>query len=358
MKDSENQSYALRAPGSREEQLKLCALHPVVRRNYFIPSPPLKRASDLVLQRVSLRRTSCSFVAVPRFGKTHATRFIAKEIASTFPDVYVVKMVCEKIGAQRPKAFHDFVFESSGGLIERVRRDASSALMRVVRRWTIEAVSAKANHIVLIADEIQRMTPDELTYLADITNKVLDESELRITTVSFGSPEMVYLRDALCALRRQDLIGRFCSGMTAFEGLQSKDELREVMQAYDDPDVAEFPPGSGWSFSRFFFPTAYQLGWRLHKNAPMLWDALQGTAQKFKRWELGAEYWSAAIEFVLINYMDFDDAVGPVEEQVWTAAAENCGFAESLNATYFPGQAVVWQPRTAAEVGKRGKADA
>jgi hypothetical protein len=358
MKEPEIQSYALRAPGNREEQFKLCALHPVVRRNYFIPSPPLKRASDLVLQRVSLRRTSCSFVAVPRFGKTHATRFITDEISSTLPDVYVVRMVCEMIGAQRPKAFHDFVFESSGGLIERVRRDASSALMRVVRRWTIEAVSAKATHIALIADEIQRMTPEELTYLADITNKVMDESELRITTVAFGSPEMVYLRDTLCALRRQDLIGRFFSGLTSFEGLQSKDELREVMQAYDDPECAEFPPGSGWSFSRFFFPTAYQLGWRLNKSAPMLWDALQAKAQKLKKWELGAEYWSAAIEFVLTNYMDFDDAVGPIEEQVWTAAAEDCGFAESLNATYFPGQAVIWQPRSAAKVGKRGKSDA
>lgn len=357
MNDSEIQTHAMKPPTSRDEQLRLCASHPVVRRNYFIPSPPLKRASDLVLQRVSLRRTSCSFVAVPRFGKTHATRFITNEIASALPDVYVVRMVCEKIGAQRPKAFHDFVFESSGGLIERVRRDASSALMRVVRRWTIEAVSAKATHIALIADEIQRMTPDELTYLADITNKVLDESELRITTIAFGSPEMVYLRDALCALRRQDLIGRFFSGLTSFEGLQSKEELREVMHAYDDPDSAEFPPGSGWSFSRFFFPTAYQLGWRLHKSAPMLWDAFQSTAQKFKRWELGAEYWSAAIEFVLTHYMDFDDALGPTEAQVWTAAAEDCGFAESLNATYFPGQAVVWQPRSAAEFGTRGRSD-
>lgn len=323
-------------PKNSAEQSQMALKHPVSRRMYCLPTPQISLAANRVLSRVSRRLSSCPFVAYPRFGKTHALKYISEELAQNCKNTFVIKLICERNESRSSRIFHNYLFETSGGVVERVRRDAASALMRLVRRWAVEAAECEADHIALLLDEFQRLTVEELTYLADLVNQAA-ELGLRVTTVAVGSIEMLSMRELLSALGRQDLIGRFFLGLAPFQGVSSVDDLREVMTAYDDVKIAEFPEGSGWSFSQFFFPQAFDLGWRLAKCAPLLWEQFRRVNRKRGNLEVGAEFWSSAIEYVLTTQMSFHSAVGPMETAIWREAVFESGFEDALALTQATG---------------------
>lgn len=323
-------------PNSAQEQEAMATLHPIALQTYIIPTPPLVRCVDLALERVRSGSPCCGFVGVPRFGKSSAADFVASEIRSTAEQFYVVQLVGRLNGAARPGAFCDWIYQSTGGPAFHSKRGGVDPLLLVARRWVTDAFSAKARRLVLIVDELGRFTPTELTYLADITNET-SRNGLKVTTIGFGSGETLHLRDALLAAERVDLIGRFLSRLHAFDGLVSVGELQSTMEAYDDPQIADYPRNSGWAFSQFFLPTAYANGWRLANEAPRLWRAFQEavpTKKKKSHLQLGAEYFTCAIEWALKKSRDFS-AIG-FPEEIWIDAVSESGFIESLGVTYNP----------------------
>jgi hypothetical protein len=110
-----------------------------------------------------------------------------------------------------------------------------------------------------------------------------------------------------------------------FQGLRSETELAEVMQAYDNPEIAQFPPGSGWSLTRFFWPTAWDAGHRLSHHCKHAWKAFADAAEPEKLFQIGAEYWSLAIEHVLTTTMNFHLPTNPVSAEIWPQAVEQSG---------------------------------
>lgn len=321
-------------PRSQSEHTDMLERHPVSLRDYKIPTPPLQRAADEVIARVALRQACCPFVGVPRFGKTSAMSYIADELKSSFPKAYVLHLTLPSMTSQSASVFHDFMYELIGGYRDSARNGPRSALLRAARLIMTSAQSAKATQIVFVFDELQRLTVDQLTYLADLINEI-SLTNFRVTVVATGSLEMKSRAHALQTEGRVDLIGRFFADIQPFEGIETIDELREVMAAYDDPEIAEFPPNSGWSFSRFFLPTAWNSGWRLSDGAPALMDAFKIHARPAKKFQIGAEYWSLAIERVLQEVADFHRPSGP-EDKLWQDAVAGSGFAAALNVTYFP----------------------
>jgi type II secretory pathway predicted ATPase ExeA len=328
-------SANLTPPTSVAEQLALCPIHPVVRRQYNLPTSPLKQAGDEVLMRVARRQAACPFMGDPRFGKTCALNYIEAELHEVMPAVLVVKLVAASLNSRSSCTFHDHLFSACGGHIGPGRADGSRSLRRAAHRLVVQAHDSGSDQVVILVDEFGRLTVDELTYLADVTNLV-QEHHIRTTTVAFGSCEIEMLRDTLRLCGRTDLIGRFMSGVMQFQGLCSEAELTEVMQAYDDPDIAQFPPGSGWSLTRFFWPTAWDAGHRLSHHCKHAWKAFADAAKPDKLFQIGAEYWSLAIEHVLTTTMNFHLPTNPASAEIWPQAVEQSGFAHTLGVTYFP----------------------
>ncbi|MES2251125.1 MAG: ATP-binding protein [Pseudomonadota bacterium] len=321
-------------PATEQEQLAMSFRHPVALRQYSLPTPPLKEAADQAFMRVMRRQAFCPFIGDPRFGKTCALNYIFSELQETAPTALVVKVVAACLRSRTPSSFHDYLFSTFGGQVEPGRPKSHQSLLRAAHRLLIQAHDAQADQVVLLVDEFGRLTVDELTYLADLSN-VLMEHRIRTTTVAFGSCEMESLLSALQLSGRRDLIGRFLSGIMSFKGISSAEQLGEVMHAYDDPEIAEYPPGSGWSLTRFFWPTAWTAGHRLahfHKDA---WRAFSATAGHSKM-QIGAEYWSSAIEHALTTTMSFHLPTAPVNFEIWKDAVHQSGFVDTLNMSQLP----------------------
>ncbi|UTW69383.1 hypothetical protein KHA80_21460 [Anaerobacillus sp. HL2] len=59
-------------------------------------------------------------------------------------------------------------------------------------------------------------------------------------------------RSLFLDLDKQQIIGRFMVQQYKFNGLLSKDDIYECLVGYD---TSHFPENSGFSFTRFYFPT-------------------------------------------------------------------------------------------------------
>lgn len=321
-------------PANPDEQLAMASSHPMVLRRYIIPTPPLNHAAAIALEAATYRHSSCAFSGQPRFGKSSAIQVIVKDIRAALPGSHVIQLIGEQSNSTpNPRRFHDFVHESSGGVVGR-QLSRQSALQMALRNWLTEIYSRSADHLVLVVDELQRFTVHELTFLADLLNKVADE-QVRVTTLSFGTSEMVSLRSTLKIAQRGDLIGRFFFRMHRFRGISSVEELKSLLRALDDPAIAQFPRGSGWPFSKFFFPTAFENGWRLEHEAAAILAAFQRLAPRAPgkpEVEIGADSITLAIETALKKNMNFYIPAHPLSgEDLWKNSVAACGFSESLD---------------------------
>lgn len=312
-------------PKTAADQRKLLPTHPMDLKAYALPTPPIERALALSIDRVKAGLACCGFVGSPRFGKSFAADFVAAELRETFSDARIIKLGCRLDMSRSPAALCDWFSTQSDGPSLRTRGKIDP-MVSLSRRWIAETFSMGARKIVLVVDEIGRLNQDQLTTLADITN-VINREGVRVTSIVFGSMETVALKNSLLHTGRTDLIGRFLSRLHQFDGIRSSQELGTLMAAFDDPEVADFPRGSGCAFSQFYLPTYYAHGWRLESCASVLWDEFKAMEPR-KGLEIGAEYVFTAIEYFLKRSMTC--ARETLNLAVWKVAVFESGFADAV----------------------------
>lgn len=330
-------------PTNHEEQIVMAAVHPVTLRKYLLPTPPVERASERAVSRIGRRRACCAFAGTPRFGKSSALSYFEADIRDQLPNALVLPIIGQKANAKGPGAFSNLLYEMDGGPPFR-RSECGDPLLRVVRRFAARAYEARADQLVFLVDELPRLSVDELTTMADVLNKLVKLEGLPCTVVSFGTEQMNHLKSALQITKRGDLVGRFLAGLTSFDGIASQIEAVTVMEQFDDPLIADYPRGSGWSFSRFFCPCAFANGWRFSSEAGRCWNAFRAAAlvsspSGVEGLQVGADYFMAAVEYMLTLSMDFH-TLEPVFKS-WDDAVSESGFIDSLDETYEVGNVAV-----------------
>lgn len=132
------------------------------------------------------------------------------------------------------------------------------------------ARSSLGSYVVLIIDEAQRLSTNELIWLMGLQNE-LDDEGIRLTLVQIGSHVLGYVPDYLARTGYAHVTARFFAQDAAFHGLRGVEELRYVLNGYDV--YSEWPKNSGISFLQHFAPNAFFEGRRLAGHASDLWDA-------------------------------------------------------------------------------------
>jgi hypothetical protein len=319
----------------------LFGTHPVVTRGFKAPTPPIKRCGEIVAQLIATGGSGCSFAAYPRFGKTYASEYLNAKLAEAFPTLSIVLFNAHY--SKRPHAalFYSDLLEQSGfGAVNPARK--SDMRQRVARAWWVMASSRQSMQLAFIGDEMQKLSPDEYSWLIDLMND-LHKMKVRVVGILFGQPELASLRSVLRESHRGDILGRFMSRFYAFEGISSAAELLEVMECYDNPEQFEYPKGSCCSFTGFFLPQAYARGWRLASGAQDLWQSFKEEAStrlsspsKVQKLSVGMEWVAGALQYVLTTYVDFDRIQFSLSREHWRDAVRSSGFGDSLGLTYEP----------------------
>ena len=326
-------------PRTQGELETLSKHHPVCRRQYTLCTPQIEAATRRVLMRVAKRAPNCSFCGAPRVGKTSAQRLIIGAIRDEFPQCLVKLHIAGDSKTPRVRGLVEELISQDTGLQADIKGIRLPKLY-LARNWAADAISQGANHLVLVIDEANRLTDEEFTWLADLMN-LIERIGVRVTFVTFGSAQFVNVRTALLAVGRHDLVSRFSARVEPFRGPSTVDEFAEVLECYDDPQQAAYPPDSGWSFSEYFFKTAYKNGWRLRDEAESGWRALMqgiGHNKQTEKVAVAMEYITQCIEFVLTEHMNFNSSRCPIKPEHWAQAVMESEVRGSMGFTVIPAE--------------------
>lgn len=253
-----------------EHRAELFDRHPMTLRRYTIPTPMIQWAYQLIRERVYARRTGLVFIGRTRYGKTTCAREVRQYLLDEFPRIHVVVVAARS--SLRPTAGHAYrVILESERHVCAARTDATLLLRNVMSDVETCLHAKGGDQFVMILDEVNLFNQHDMVSLLELGN-ALELRGITMTVISFGQPEVEHLITGLQQQNKQQLIARFFRQPKSFDGCTGPEMLREVLRFLDEG--SEWPEGSRWSYTEFFFPEAYRNGFRFHKNADIIWNEM------------------------------------------------------------------------------------
>lgn len=301
-----------------EQRAALLNSHPILEKNYRLPTPMLERTYALIRERVWMKRTGMYLYASPRMGKTTCAEEVQSLLIAEFPKLHIVQVSVRR--TQRPSEAHMFRLILEGVNHALSHRASADLLFQNVKTDIMVNLAARGGtHFVLIIDEMHRLNDVDLEQLLAIHNS-LHQQNISMTTISFAQPEIREKVTGLMTRKQHQLIARFLAEPIQFEGCSSINDLQRILNCYDTE--SEYPEGSGWTYTRFFLPLGYQAGFRLLKYAEGIWSAMLLALGKYTGSGVPMEHVCLTIEYLLlalraddchnvaISEKDIADAVG------------------------------------------------
>jgi len=297
--------------------------HPVVQREYTLPTPMLNRTYNIVRERVWARRTGVVFYAPPRMGKTKSALEIQAALQDEFPNVYTLFVNARASARSSDMHMFRLLLEASHHVL--AGRAAADLLFKnATTDVTLQLSNRGGSQFVLIIDEAQLLSQTDFQQLV-VFHNALSVRKIKMTTIAFAQPEILHRRTALLTASQLQIIARFLSEPIAFEGCSCAAELKALLVAYDE--LSDFPEGSEWSYTRFFLPCAFRAGFRLSKFYKRIWEELTKVSGFADKATIPMEHICLSVEFLLLASRDQDCASFTLTDPEIEAAVDSSNLA-------------------------------
>lgn len=302
--------------------------HPIEIGLYTLPTPEILRLMDHLKQIVRNGAPGTIVYGHPRFGKTRATFFalnyLPKELHSDIP-IFITECKQSRIPSERSfykDMLDDFNFDFSSS------RDVQQLRKQIVHLFIEKGERSPVRKVVLFIDEAHRMTEWQYNCLIDIYNELI-RAQICMTVISVGQEELKNRRSFFLRNKKSQIIGRFMTSEYQYHGMQTDKELSACLYSYD---ITEFPEGSGWTFTRYFFPEAYNEGKRLRDFGKELFKLFIALRQEYhlkKKMELPMEYLALTVENALKEFGINGNRVEWLTLNHWKEAINRSGYIQS-----------------------------
>jgi hypothetical protein len=309
--------------------------HPFCRNAQRIATPQIKAIHAQICVGLQFRTPGMSWEGPPRHGKTQTAKILVDLLNRSHPDVpvFFTSAKGHSLNVQTEKTLWGEMLSDWGHPGANVHRtqDRRENILNLIRA---ACYSSRNNQAILIVDEAQNWSSaHQWTQVKDLAISLADSAKtpIDLMTLSFGQSELAVVRAMLSSSAKLDLIGRFFLDNAQFHGIRSADELTEVLETFDRPEIAEFPQDSNVSYTQFFLPKAYAEDWRLADEAKMIWAAMIGDwAIRSKRTSPDVGM-AAAIEVIkrfVFHYLPTDAPDFRGTPEMWSGTIENSHFRE------------------------------
>jgi hypothetical protein len=151
-----------------------------------------------------------------------------------------------------------------------------SKRMRLTLRIRQAASCSGSGMVLLFCDEAQRYNDNEYEWLRDV-HDALDRQQIKLFTFLVGQQELVAQKTAMQVAGKTQIVARLMVEDLAFYGIRNARDVATCLNGYDQ---TAYPEGSGWSFTRFYVPQAFDAGYRLINDADVLWNAFEKAHHK------------------------------------------------------------------------------
>ena len=279
-----------------DERERMMESHPIREKTYRLYTPMLERTYEIVRDRVWTRRTGIFFYGPPRLGKTTCAEEVCAALIEEFPKIYVCMLSAR--GTLRPSDSHMFRLYLEAVDHKMAFRTDSRRLFNNTKTDILMNVGIRGgSQFVLIIDEMQLLNDTDLEQLLVLHN-ALGKDKVKMTTVAFAQPEIKHKVTALLTKGQRQIIARFLSEPVAFVGCTDLRGFEKLLIGYDGN--SEFPEGSGWSYTQFFFPVAFSNGFRLQNYGKKIWASLLSSMEEEKQNGIPMEHVCLTIEYILL----------------------------------------------------------
>ena len=301
--------------------------HPLTRRHYRVATGAIENLVDLAEHCIRLLIPGALIHARPRMGKTHAIDYVAMHLARQRSDILVLRLSCEHHRGDFEGPFFSMLLAAAG---VRHPQPASVAEKRyVLMRRLSEQLQMRAGHIVvLLCDEAQRMSKHALEWLRDVHDQLAHHG-LRLIAFLVGQPQLMEQRAQYQLAGDEQIVARFMIEQQHFRGITDAVDASTCLASYD---LSKYPEDTGPTFTGFFYPQAYGAGLRLERSGAALWDAFlhaHATAQLHGQMEVAMDYFTRAVESVLINGPQWDALGLELGCAHWERAVKDSGYVQA-----------------------------
>lgn len=246
--------------------------HPVLTGQYAIFTPAVDAFVDKLGDWIASKITGAYVYGPSRYGKTRAIKFFLRQLLQERFGGPVPLHVWSRPFAQRSPAelymsVLDGFHHGYGG-----NRASGNERLRILTEYLL-AVSdeCNTNFVYFIVDEAQGMTTSEWQWFLALQNKLEDEGYL-LSVFSVASHQMAYEFDLLSRTGNPHVGARFLVDHWTFPGIQSVEELKYILNGYDED--SRWPVEQGCSYLAHFTPKNFERNRRLATCATVLWDCL------------------------------------------------------------------------------------
>jgi hypothetical protein len=157
----------------------------------------------------------------------------------------------------------------------------------------------------------------------------LDRQQIKLFTFLVGQQELLARKTGLQIAGKTQIVARLMVEELAFYGIRNAEDVATCLDGYGQ---TAYPEGSGWSFTRFYLPQAFDAGYRLLNDADVLWQAFQTAHHKASlpgRLEIPMESFVRAVEIALKESELRDALHYSPEAALWAYAVQRCGYIQS-----------------------------
>lgn len=299
--------------------------HPILSREYRLNTPTLLAVVQNACFKVLMRKTGVVYTGEPRVGKTVCCEALLEEIPKRFPNVYVVMIPAINKDIDSPRyssIVHQLIDQE--GILPKARTTFVQRQSMLLERLKTRAEFRNAKQIVLLIDELSRLSIADFKQLADIYNK-LRADKITMTVISFAMPSIEKVVADFLRNDDRHIIGRFLSDIRPLYGVTTMVQLNQVLKLYDDCAEEKL---LGRSFTRDVLPQAYAAGFRLTSITADVWREMSRIAAGKYVNNLPMEHVALVIAYLLLILSDEDSSVLSVPQDLIEEAVRESNFKE------------------------------
>ncbi|WP_332822670.1 ATP-binding protein [Stutzerimonas kunmingensis] len=250
-------------------------LHPLLSTEYQLNTPTLMSVVQNACFKVLMRKTGVVFTGEPRIGKTRCCEALVHEIPKKFHNVYAFMIAAtnKDIHPQYSSIVHQLIE------MEEIRPSTRTTFIQrqamLIERLKIRAAANNAKQIVMLIDELQRLSAGDFNQLADLYNK-LRACNITLTVVSFAMPSIEKRVVEFLSNDDRHIIGRFLSDIRPLYGVTNQKQLCTILSLYDTD--SPLPDNPRDSFTKDLLPKAYARNFRLADLSEDIWREMSRVA--------------------------------------------------------------------------------
>jgi hypothetical protein len=247
--------------------------HPLFTGKILLPTEPINELYPIIKRALILRETGCCLGARSGIGKTSALEMIYANLQYEFPTLPIFRHNTHNHQIPSIRAF----FKHFLATIRHAEKKGETYDLRerLVNCLIDDARISGMNLVLLLIDEAHAMAVLDFNFLKDIYNDLAKEGVQLVTILMGQEPELSTVIDKLRIEARLDLISRFAMRKLPFRGFNCKDDLRRIHSGIDEAVDSDGIPWTG-----FFFPQAFQNGFRLVNETDPFFEAIAAAAPR------------------------------------------------------------------------------